>query len=124
MVSCEIIQEFRYWFDTRNQKVITGASAGDVEQMALGVIDLLQVGIVANRFDPFLQRNYFVIAGHHGYGPKLEPFGEVHSADRDVPGGGFDMLIEDLESNPRILHSGARTIQLPYSSDEHAEFVR
>jgi len=35
--------------------MITRTFAGDVEQVALGVIDFLQIGVVTDRFDAFLQ---------------------------------------------------------------------
>ena len=108
----EVVQKFGYWVDAGNQQMISGAGAGDVEQVALGVIDLLQIGIVADRLDALLQGNDFVVAGHHDHGPKLQTFGEVHGADRDVPAGGFDVLIENLESKARFLDGSARTIQL------------
>ncbi len=34
--------------------------------MALGVIDFLQIGVVAYHLNTFLQWNYFVVAGHVG----------------------------------------------------------
>ena len=40
----EVVQKFRYRIDSANQQMIPGAGAGDVEQVALGVIDLLQIG--------------------------------------------------------------------------------
>jgi hypothetical protein len=60
----EIVQEFRYRVDAGNQQMIPGAGTGNVEQMALGIIDFLQIGIVADRLDALLQGNYFVVAGH------------------------------------------------------------
>jgi hypothetical protein len=108
----EIVQEFRYRVDAGNQQMIPGAGTGNVKQMAFGIINLLQIGIVADRLDALLQGNYFVVAGHHDDGPKLQTFGEVHSADRNVPAGGFNVLIENLESKPSRVYGGARTIQL------------
>jgi hypothetical protein len=81
--------------------MITGAGAGNVEEVPLGVIDFLQIGVVPDRLDAFLQWNYFVVATHHDDGPKLKTFGEVHGADRDVPGGGLNVLIENRESEAR-----------------------
>src|SRR3984893_14395613 len=92
----EVVQKCGYWVHSGNQQMISGT--GDVEQVPLGVVDLLQIGIVADCLDALLQGNYFVVAGHHDPGPKFQPFGEVHGADRDVPVGGFDVFIENLES--------------------------
>ncbi len=108
----KVVQEFGYRVGAANQQMIPGAGAGDVEQVALGVVDFLQIGVVADRFDALLQGNDFVVAGHHDHGAKLQPFGEVHGADRDVAAGGFDMLIENLESYARLPDGGFRTNQL------------
>lgn len=50
----EIVQKFRRGLDAGHQQVIPRACAGHVEQVALGVVDFLQVRVVADRFDPFL----------------------------------------------------------------------
>ena len=77
--------------------MIPSAGAGDVEQVALCVIYLLQIGVVADCFDAFLRRNDLVVAGHYDHGAELEAFGKVHGADRDMTAGRLDVLIEDLE---------------------------
>ena len=41
-----------------------------------------------------------IVAGHHNHGPKLQAFGKVHGADRDVAAAGFDVFIENLERQP------------------------
>jgi hypothetical protein len=120
----EVVQKFGCWFHSGNQKMISRAGTGNVEQVPLSVVDFLQIGVVANCLDAFLQRNYFVVAGHHDNGPKLKTLGEVHGADRDVPVGGFNVFIENLESKARFLDGSARAIQLPRRPDEHAELVR
>jgi hypothetical protein len=43
-----IFKKFRRRFGTRNQQMIASARTGDVEQMALSVVDILKVGIVSN----------------------------------------------------------------------------
>lgn len=77
----EVIQEFRHGSDPSYEQMVSGTGAGDVEQMALGVIDLLQIRIVTDRLDTLLQGDYFVIAGHYNHGAELQTFGEMHSAD-------------------------------------------
>ena len=76
-------------FDARHQQMIPRAGAGDVEQVALGVVDFLQIGVVADRLDALLQGDDLVVAGHHGHGAELQPLGQVHGADRDVAAGRF-----------------------------------
>jgi hypothetical protein len=64
--------------------MITSLGARNVEQMALGGVDLLQIGVITDRLNAFLQGNYFVIAGHDDYGPELQALRKVHGAYRDV----------------------------------------
>jgi hypothetical protein len=47
------------------------SSARHAKRLALGAIDLLQIRIVAHAFEAFLQRNDFVVAGHHDDGAEL-----------------------------------------------------
>ena len=61
------------------------ARAGNVNQVTLGVVDLLQIGIVADRLNTLLQGNDLVVAGHHGHGPELKTLGEMHGADEVWP---------------------------------------
>ncbi len=74
-----------------------------VEQLALGVIHFLQVGVVADRFDSLLQGNDLIVAGHHRHRTKLQTLGQMHRADRDMTTGGLDVFIENLERQPCIL---------------------
>jgi hypothetical protein len=41
----DVIQEFRYRVDAGNQQMIPGAGAGDIEQVALGVINFPRLNI-------------------------------------------------------------------------------
>ena len=52
--------------------MVARASARNVKQVPLGVVDLFEIGVVSNRFDPRLQRNDLVVACHHHHGAKLE----------------------------------------------------
>jgi hypothetical protein len=92
--------------------------------VTLGVVDFLQVGVVADRLDPLLQGNDLVVAGHHGDGAEFQPLCQVHGADRDMAAGGFDILVENLERHARLLRGGLRAVQLTSGSDEHADLVR
>jgi len=57
--------------------VIPRSGTSDIEQMPLGVVDLLQVRVVRDRFDALLKRQNAVIAGHHHDGPKHEALRQV-----------------------------------------------
>lgn len=51
--------------------MISCPRAGDVEEVALGVADFLQIGTIADGFDAFLQGDDLVVAGHYNHGTKL-----------------------------------------------------
>ena len=81
--------------------MVAGAGAGDVEQMTLGVVDLLQVGVIADCFDACLQRNDLVVASHDGHGAKFEPLRtkvdrELEEVKKDV---GPDAVLDRIEEN-------------------------
>ena len=63
--------------DAGHEYVVPGAGAGDVEQMAFGVVDIFQVRFVGDRLDPILKRDDFIVAGHDSDGAKLRPFAVV-----------------------------------------------
>jgi hypothetical protein len=67
--------------------------------MTLCVVYLLQIRIIANLLDTFLQRNHFIIAGHYHNRAELQPFSEVHCADRRVVAHNIDILIQNLEGD-------------------------
>jgi hypothetical protein len=104
----EVVQKFGYWGDTADQQMIPSAGTGHVEQVPLGVVDFLQVGVITDRLNTLLQGNYFVITSHNDHRAKFQTFGEVHGADRYVAAGGFYVFIENLESNACFLYGSAR----------------
>ena len=46
----QIVEKFRGRIAARHQQMIARTRTGDVEQVALGIIDFLQIRIVAHRF--------------------------------------------------------------------------
>ena len=64
----------------------------------------IQIAIIRDRLDSFLQRNNLIITGHHDYGSEFEPFGQVHGTDRNVSASCFNILIEDLERKSGTLN--------------------
>jgi hypothetical protein len=89
----------------------------------LGVVNLLQIGVVTDCLDTLLQGNDFVVASHYRHGPELQTFREMHGADRDMAAGSFDAFIKNPERHSRLFCRGSRTIQLRFGADEHAELV-
>ena len=82
------MEELRGRGDASNEEVIAGAGAGDVEEVAFGVVDLVEVGVVGDGFDAGLEGDDGVVAGEDGDGAEFEAFGEVHGADGGVAVGG------------------------------------
>ena len=90
----QIIKKLRRWIDAGHKQMITSSGAGDIEQVTLGVVDLLKVRIIGYGFDTFLERHDFVIAGHHRDSSELKPLSQVHGADRNVPRRRFHLVAE------------------------------
>ena len=47
----QVVEKFGCWVDARHEQTVAGTGAGDVEQVALAVVDLLEIGIVCDRLD-------------------------------------------------------------------------
>ena len=92
----QIIQEFRCRFDARHQQMIPCAGAGDVKQVPLRVVDLFEIRVVRDRFDPLLQRNDLIVTGHHHDGTEFQALGEMHRADRSPATGRLNVVVEHL----------------------------
>jgi hypothetical protein len=61
----QIVEKLGRRLDAGDEQMIPRSGAGDIEQVALGVVDFLQVGVIAHGFDALLQRDDLVVAGHH-----------------------------------------------------------
>ena len=114
----QIIQEFRHRRHPADQQMVSGTGAGNVEQVPLGVVDLAQIGIVADRLDALLQGDHFVVAGHHHHSAELQALGEMHGPDRDMPAGGSTCSSRTRQARPaaftaarpgRVARASART---------------
>ena len=92
----QVVEKLRSGFHAGDEQMVSGAGAGDIEQVAFGVVDFLEVCIIADRSNPLLKRQDFLVAGHHGHAAEFETFGEVHGADRDMAVGGFDMVVQNI----------------------------
>ena len=98
--------------DVTNSRSRAHARAGDVEEMALSVVDLAQVGVVANGLDPLLQRDDLVVARHDDNGAKLQTLRHMHCADRDVVAHRLRMVIEHSMGEAGVSNGSLRTIEL------------
>ncbi|MBM2812573.1 MAG: hypothetical protein HW416_3332 [Chloroflexi bacterium] len=90
----KVAQKLRSRLHARHEQMVARSCAGDVEQMALRVVDLLEVGFVGHGLDALLQRHYFVVAGHDDHCAKLKALAQVHGADGDLPTLHFGLIAE------------------------------
>src|SRR4051812_40152829 len=60
----KVIQKLRSWINTCHKETISCTSTRDVKQVPFSVEDIFQIRIVGSRLNPFLKRNYFVVARH------------------------------------------------------------
>ena len=104
--------------------MIAWTCAGNIEQVTLGIVDLFQIRIVADRLDPLLGGNHLVVAGHDGNRSELEALGQVHGADRNPSAYRVNMLIQHLEPETRRFNRRPRSIQLRGGANKHADFTR
>ena len=92
--------------------------------MALGIVDLLQISVVAHFLDSGLKGDDLVIARHHDHRAKFEPLGEVRGADREIAATGLRPVIEHFERHPRSRYRRTRPLQLCRRPHEDAKLVR
>ena len=83
MLAEKIIEKLRGRIDAGDEEVIAGTGTGDVEEVALGVIDLCEVSVVGDALDTRLERDDFVVAGGDHHSAEFETLGEVYRADSD-----------------------------------------
>jgi hypothetical protein len=62
--------------------------------LAFRFVDFFEVRIIGDRFDSLLEWNHLVVTSHNHYTAKFQTLGQVHRADRDLPGDSFDILVE------------------------------
>ena len=78
--------------------MIAGAGTGDVEQVALGIVNVLQVSLIGHTLYPFLKWNDLVIASHHRDCPEFQTFREVHGADGQSSNRRRDVFVENIKT--------------------------
>jgi len=100
VLSCHIFDEFRNGCRAAHPKKITRAGTGDVQQVPLGIVDFLEVGIVARGFDAFLRGDHFVVTRNDGDRTEFHAFGEMHRADRDMA------LLDSVDAFCRVYKKG------------------
>ncbi len=64
-----------------------------------------------------------VAAGHHDYGAELQPFSEMHRADRNDDAGRLGMVVENLGRQSRRFDRVFVAVELHSLPHEEAELV-
>jgi hypothetical protein len=77
----KVREEFRCRLNARNKQPVARKGAGDVEQFALGIVNLIEFSFVGDGFNAPLQGQAIVIARHDGDGFLFEALGKMHGAD-------------------------------------------
>ena len=77
----KIVQNLGCRFNAGYREPIPRSGTGDVEQVALSVVDLFQVGLVSGGLDARSQRNHLVVTGHDGHGTELQTLGKVNGTE-------------------------------------------
>jgi hypothetical protein len=103
--------------------VVPRTGTGYVKQVALGIVDLLEIRVIGHCFDSLLQRDYFIVAGHDSDGPEFEPFGKMHGTDRNVAACRFNVFVEHSIKDAGFLRCRAGTINLGAGTDKEADLV-
>ena len=120
----QIIEELRCWLDARNEQMISRARAGDVQELALRLVHVLEVCVVRDGFDALLLRQHFVITGSDNHGAKLKPLREVHSADCDCAHPQLFDPVKLLRFEVSGPHSVESAADFGVRANEDADLVR
>ena len=91
--------------------MIAGAGTGDVEQVALGIVNVLQVSLIGHTLYPFLKWNDLVIASHHRDCPEFQTLGQVHCADGQSSNRRHDVFIENIKTKRGCVCRGLGPVQ-------------
>jgi hypothetical protein len=83
--------------------MIAGAGAGNVKQMALGIVKVLKVGFIGEGLSPFLERNHLIVTGHHH---------NAHGIDGPASNRHFNILGENFKAERVIVCHSFSTVQL------------
>ena len=105
----EVIKELRCWIEPSDEQKVSGPGAGDIEQVALGVVYVGEVGVVCDGGDPRLQRDHLVIAGGDDDCTELEALGPVHRRDRHGVGRDVGVVVELANGKAEEIDSGPGT---------------
>lgn len=75
MPSGEIRKELGRGINGGDVEAFAGTGAGHIEEVTLGGVNFLEIRLVGDVFDAFLERNNFVVAGHDDDRAEFEAFG-------------------------------------------------
>lgn len=103
--------------------MVAGAGEGYVEEVALGVEDVFEVGFVGGGGDAGLGGDDFVVAGYDGYGAEFEAFGQVHGSYGGVTGLDFNGVVDGFSGERGLLQGLTGSGDFFGGADEDSDFV-
>ena len=122
--SPEIIQKLGCRGNAGDEQVVPSTRAGNVKQVALGVVDLPEVRAVGDGFDSLLKRNHFIVTTHDCYGAEFQSLCEMHRAHGQLAGARFDLFVEYFQLTPCFLSGFYPASDLLLRSHNNANLVR
>jgi hypothetical protein len=92
--------------------------------MALCIVHFFEITLVGDGFDPRLERQDFIVAGHNCHRPELQSLAEMHRADRDAVTHRPHRLIKYRGAEASGLNGSLGAGQLHMRSDEDGHLAR
>ena len=120
----EILQKLRRWLDARDQQVVAGPGAGDVEQVPLGVVDLLRSASSPTASMRSCSGMTSSSQAMTATARNSRPLARCMVLMETWPPVGLDVLVEDLERQARCLDGRPGAVELRGRAHEHADLVR
>jgi len=93
----KVVQELRCRLYSSHEEVISCTSAGYIQELPFGIVNILKITLVPDGLNPLLKGQHLVVAGHRDHRTELKTLGEMHCANGCVPARGLDPIIEHLE---------------------------
>jgi len=91
--------------------------------LPFGVVHLLQVAIIADRFDALLQGDYLIVAGHHDHCTELQSLRQRHGADRHMVMLRRHAIIQNVKGQVSQTKGFLGPTDLRFGTHKHTDLV-
>ena len=91
--------------------------------MSLCFVDLFEIGVIRDGFDPLLERDHFIVARHDCNDAELQTLRPMHRTYRYTVLYRLDAFIQNLKRKPSVANRCARSVQLLRRPHEHHDFT-